>query len=224
LTGLPKRRRISLVETLPLKEDRVAWSIEGRYFENCSCEVVCPCTASFALGADYDRCKVALVFHVDSGEIEGVDVSGLTLCAVADAPKFMHEGGWKLGVLIDEAASDEQAQKLGAVFSGQLGGPMGALAGLVGESLGVERVPMQFSSAGGTHSLSVGDRGHVAVQDVVPFGVEDGQPVRLNGVFHPAGPELTIARSAQDSGLSAFGISVGGAGKSGFSHPFAWAA
>ncbi len=101
---------------------------------------------------------------------------------------------------------------------------MGALAGLVGESLGVERVPMQFASAGGTHSPPVGDRGHVAVQDVVPFGVEDGQPARLIGVFHPAGPELTIARSAQDSGLSAFGISAGGAGKSGFSHPFAWAA
>lgn len=206
------------------EEDRVAWSIEGRYFENCSCEVVCPCTASLALGADYDRCKVALVFHVDTGEIEGVDVSGVTLCAVADTPRFMHEGNWRLGVLIDDGASDQQAEKLGAVFSGQLGGPMGALAGLVGEALGVERLPMEFSSADGQHSLRVGDRGRVAVQDVVPFGVENGQAAQLTGIFHPAGPELTIAKAEDDSSLSAFGIAAGGGGKSGFSHHFAWAA
>ena len=54
----------------------MAWSIEGRYFENCSCDVVCPCTASLALGADNDYCRAALVFHVDSGEVDGVDVSG----------------------------------------------------------------------------------------------------------------------------------------------------
>ena len=64
----------------------------------------------------------------------------------------MHEGNWKLGVLMDEAASDEQAEKLGAVFGGQLGGPMEALGPLVGEQLGVERVPMEFSSENGHHS------------------------------------------------------------------------
>jgi hypothetical protein len=202
----------------------MAWSIEGRYFENCSCEVVCPCTASLALGADYDRCRVVLVFHVDSGEIDGVDVSGLTLAAIGDAPKFMHEGNWRLGVLIDESASDEQAEKLGAVFGGQLGGPMAALAGLIGESLGVERVPMEFSSENGHHSLTVGDRGRAAVQDVVSFGVENGEPARLNGIFHPVGSELTIAKADEDSGIEAFGVTVGGGGKAGFSHAFSWAA
>jgi hypothetical protein len=202
----------------------VSWQIEGRYFENCTCEVVCPCTASLALGADYDRCRVVLVFHVDSGEIEGVDVSGLTLAAVADTPKYMHEGNWRLGVLIDEAASDQQAQKLGAVFSGALGGPMGALAGLVGEQLGVERVPMEFSSSDGHHSLTVGDRGRLAVQDVVSFGVETGEPARLSGIFHPVGSELTIGKAEADSSLRAFDLSLAIGGKAGFSHPFAWAA
>src|SRR5437764_11759240 len=130
----------------------MAWKIEGQYFENCTCEVVCPCTASLALGADYDRCRVVLVFHVDSGDIEGVDVSGLTVAAVGDAPRYMHEGNWRLGVLIDAAAGDEQADKLGAVFSGQLGGPMEALGPLVSEQLGVERIALEFSSEGGRHS------------------------------------------------------------------------
>ena len=42
----------------------MGWKLEGTYFETCSCEVVCPCTASLALGADYDRCRVTLVFNV----------------------------------------------------------------------------------------------------------------------------------------------------------------
>jgi hypothetical protein len=202
----------------------MSWSIEGRYFENCSCEVVCPCTASLALGADNDYCRVALVFHVDSGHVDGVDVGGLTLAVMAESGKYMHEGNWKLGLLIDDSASDEQADKLAAVFAGQLGGPMAALSGLVTEQLGLERVPMDFSESDGRHLLRIEGKGQVAVQDVVPFGVETGQPATLAGVFHPAGSELTIAKAAGDSAVDAFGITFGGGGKSAFSHNFAWSA
>ena len=103
----------------------MAWKIEGQYFENCSCDVPCPCTVSLDLGADRDRCNAFLVFQVESGEVDGVDVSGLTVAAMVDTPKVMSEGNWRLGVLIDDRASDEQAEKLGAVFGGQLGGPDG---------------------------------------------------------------------------------------------------
>ena len=201
----------------------MSWSVEGRYFENCSCDVPCPCTASLALGADYDRCQVVLVFHVDSGEVDGVDVSGLTVAAVGDTPKVMTDGNWRLGVLIDEAASDEQAEKLGGVFSGALGGPMEALAPLIGENLGVERVPMEFSSEGLRHSVTLGDKGHVEIEDVVSFGVETGEPARIVGIFHPVASELTIAK-AGDSRLNAFGLQPALAGQSGFSSAFAWSA
>ena len=80
----------------------MAWSIEGNYFENCSCEVPCPCTVSLDLGADHDRCNAFLVFDIESGEVEGVDVSGLTVAAMGDTPKVMSEGNWRLGVLIDD--------------------------------------------------------------------------------------------------------------------------
>ena len=92
----------------------MAWNLDGSYFETCSCDVVCPCTASLSLGATNDRCNVVLVFNVKSGEVDGTDVSGLTVAAVADTPKVMTDGNWRLGVVIDEAASDEQAEKLGA--------------------------------------------------------------------------------------------------------------
>ena len=199
----------------------MSWKIAGSYFETCSCDVVCPCTASLSLGATNDYCRVVLVFRVQEGEIEGVDVSGLAVAAVADTPKVMTDGNWRLGVFIDEAASDEQAEKLGGVFSGALGGPMEALGPLIGENLGVERATIEVREDGLTHSVKIGDSVDFEIEDVVPFGVDTGRPAQLVGIFHPVGSELTIAHATR-SQIDAFGISY--EGKSAFSHEFAWAA
>jgi hypothetical protein len=200
----------------------MSWKISGSYFETCSCEVICPCTASLSFGATNDYCRVVLVFHIKDGDIEGVDVGGITVAAVAETPKVMTDGNWRLGVFIDSAASDEQTEKLGAVFSGALGGPMEALGPLVGESLGVERAPIEVHEEGTMHSVRIGDAVDFEIEDIVPFGVETGQPAQLTGIFHPAGPELTVAHATR-SRIDAFGIAY--EGKSAFSRSeFAWAA
>ena len=200
----------------------MSWRISGSYFETCSCDVVCPCTASLSMGATHDYCRVVLVFHVKDGEVEGVDVGGLTIAAVAETPQVMTEGNWRLGVFIDSAASDEQAEKLGAVFGGALGGPMEALGPLVGENLGVERAPIEVREDGLLHSVRIGDAVDFEIEDIVPFGVETGKPAQLTGIFHPAGPELTVAHATR-SRIDAFGIAY--EGKAAFSRSeFAWAA
>src|ERR671915_103601 len=183
----------------------MAWNVRGSYFETCSCEFMCPCNFSFDHGATYDRCRVTLVFSIADGEVEGTDVSGLNVAAIADTPKVMSDGNWRLGVFIDEKASDEQAEKLLGVFSGQLGGPMAALAPLIGENLGVERAPIEVHEEGLRHSVRIGDAVDFEVEDVVPFGVESGEPARLVGIFHPAGSEVTIAKATRST-INAFGI------------------
>jgi hypothetical protein len=200
----------------------MAWKLSGTYFETCSCEVVCPCTASLALGADYDRCRVTLVFNIVSGDVDGTAVGGLKVAAVADTPKVMSEGNWRLGVFVDAAASDEQAEKLIAVFGGQLGGPMEALGPLVSENLGVQRATIEVHEDGLRHSVKIGDEIDFEIEDVVSFGVTTGEPARLTGIFHPVGSELTIAKATR-SRINAFGIEY--EGKAGFSSSkFAWAA
>jgi len=200
----------------------MSWNLTGSYFETCSCDVVCPCTASLSHGATQDRCRVVLVFNVKSGEVDGTDVSGVTVAAVADTPKVMSDGNWRLGVVIDEAASDEQAEKLGGVFSGALGGPMEALGPLVGEQLGVERLPIEVVEDGLTHSVRIGDDVDFEIEDIVPFGVDNGEPAKITGIFHPVGSELTISRATR-SKIDVFGIQY--EGKAGFStSEFAWAA
>jgi hypothetical protein len=163
-----------------------------------------------------------LVFNVQSGAVDGTDVSGQTVVAIADTPKVMSEGNWRLGVFIDAAASDEQAEKLGAVFSGALGGPMEALGPLVGENLGVERLPIEVHEDGLKHSIRIGEAVDFEIEDVVPFGVESGEPAKLTGIFHPAGSELTVAHATR-SKIDAFGIQY--EGKAAFSSSqFSWAA
>jgi hypothetical protein len=200
----------------------MAWNLRGSYVETCSCELMCPCNLSFDHGATYDFCWVTLAFDIREGEIEGTDISGLKVVAIADTPKVMTEGNWRLGVFVDERATDEQLGKLVQVFGGQLGGPMAALAPLVGEMLGVERAAIEVDDDGLRHRVRVGDRIEFEIEDIVPFGVETGEPVRFAGMFHPVGSDLTMAE-AKSSRIDAFGIRY--EGKTGLSKSdFSWAA
>jgi hypothetical protein len=200
----------------------MSWNLNGSYFESCSCDVICPCTASLSLPATHDRCRVTLVFHIKEGEVEGVDVGNLNVAAVADTPKVMSEGNWRVGMIIDASASDEQAEKLGAVFSGALGGPMAALGPLLAENLGMQRAPIEVRDDGHHHAVKVGDAVDIEIEDVVPFGIDSGQPARLAGIFHPIGSELTVARATKAK-VDIFGIQY--EGKAAFSSAaFSWAA
>jgi hypothetical protein len=134
----------------------------------------------------------------------------------------MTDGNWRLGMFVDDQATDDQFDKLVQVFGGQLGGPMAALAPLVGEVVGVERAAIEVRDDGLLHSVRVGDSIEFEVEDIVPFGVETGRPVRFDGMFHPAGSNLTMAE-ARHSRINAFGIQY--EGKTGLStSEFSWAA
>ena len=99
---------------------------------------------------------------------------------------------------------------------------MGALGPLVGEMLGVERASFDLKDDGTRHSVRIGDAIDFEIEDIVPFGVEDGRPIRFDGMFHPVGSDLTMAE-AQRSRINAFGIEF--EGKTGLSKSgFAWAA
>ena len=200
----------------------MSWHLKGSYVETCSCDLMCPCSVSLDHGATYDYCRIVLAFAIKDGEIEGTDVSGLNVVAIADTPKVMTEGNWRIGVFVDERASDDQMQKLVGVFGGQLGGPMEGLLPLVGEMLGVERAPIEIVDDGLNHSVRVGDAIDFEIEDIVPFGVQTGRPVRFDGMFHPAGSNLTMAE-AKSSRIDAFGIRY--EGKTGLStSEFSWAA
>lgn len=200
----------------------MSWNVEGTYFENCNCDFACECSVtSFASPASQDRCQVILNYHVAKGEIDGIDVSGHSVSVVADAPGRMLDGNWRVGLLIDDKASKEQADKLAGVFSGAMGGPMASLAPLIGEVLGIEQHPIEYHDSGHKHHVKIGNNIDVEVEDYTPQGLD--QPTQLVNVFHPSNTTLTIARPTE-SRIKAFGMEFHNSGKSAFSAPFRWSA
>jgi hypothetical protein len=111
-----------------------SYTIEGRLLEVCTCNAPCPCPGA-------GTCGSVLGWHVDRGVIEGVDVSGLTLALSILIPGDVLSGNWKAVVYVDDEAGEEQQAALLKVFTGQLGGGIADLAGLIGEVVAVKRVP-----------------------------------------------------------------------------------
>jgi hypothetical protein len=200
----------------------MAWMLEGTYFENCSCDTICPCTWSgLTAKATKDRCKAMLAFHIDRGDIEGVEVSGLSFAMVLDTPPVMADGGWRVGVVLDGAASQDQAAALGRVLGGELGGPPAMLGPLIGEMVGLQSEPAEWRQSDGTLSVRFGEVIDVEVQ---AFRAGDmAEPVQLTNVFHPANTTLTVS-PATKSKVDVFGITFDGTGTSGFNAPYAWSA
>ncbi len=200
----------------------MGWQLEGTYMENCSCEVACPCAASaFAAPATYDRCQALLAFHVDSGEVDGTDVSDRSVAVILDTPKQMTDGNWRVGLILDERADEEQRAKLTSVFAGEQGGPPGMFAALVGEMLGVETAPIEYADDGLHHTLRVGDDIELDIHDFE--SVEEGRPMALEAVGHPAGPRLNLAQGRR-AVINAFGMEIDNTGRNAHSAPFAWQA
>lgn len=128
------------------------WEIYGEYFENCSCDVVCPCEVS-PLGPmqarpDQGHCNVYLAFHLNRGRFGSVDLAGLNVVLAIHTPGPMAEGNWTVAAYLDARASAEQQQALGAIFSGGVGGPLAAVVPLVGTNLGAKAVPIEYHNQG----------------------------------------------------------------------------
>ena len=201
----------------------MAWRLEGAYTENCNCEVVCPCVASaFAAPATYDRCTAVFAWHIESGEVDGTDVSDLSVVLVLDTPRQMLEGNWRVGMFMDDRASEEQAEKLGGIFSGQMGGPLANFVPLISENLGMEVASIEHIDDGLRHRLRVGDAIDVEIEDLVSPVDPDGPLPKLTQTRHPANSDMTPARSLS-ARVQGLGIDFSGEGKSGISTRFSWA-
>ena len=144
----------------------MAYKIEGKLLEVCSCNVLCPCW----IGEDPDggTCDSAMAWHIDTGEIEGVDVSGQTLAMSVHIPgNVLVPASWKAAVFVSDSATDEQHGAILKVFTGQLGGAIADFAALIGEVVSVERVPITFTVDEGKGRLVIGSDGRCPAHAVL---------------------------------------------------------
>src|SRR5579859_2996874 len=145
----------------------MAWQITGDYFENCNCDVVCPClfspnppmTSKPTAGA----CEVAFGFHIDRGRYEATSLDGLNIALIARTPGAMAQGNWSVALYLDARADEQQNQALQAIFTGAAGGPVAALAPLISTMLGAKTVPITFHKEGKRRSIDIPGIMQVAV-------------------------------------------------------------
>jgi hypothetical protein len=153
----------------------MGYDIEGRLLEVCTCNVLCPCWVGE--DPDYKTCDTTIAWAIDSGTVSGTDVTGLTFAVSAHIPRnILEPRSWKAIVFVDDQASDAQQGVLLQLFTGELGGPVADLAGLIGEVVGVERVPITFTVADGKGSLRIGE---TVTADMAPYVGATGKPTTL---------------------------------------------
>jgi hypothetical protein len=130
-----------------------AYLLEGTLLEACSCNVLCPCW----IGEDPDlgECFSFVAYHIDSGQVAGLDVSGHSMVMVTYIPGNVLAGNWETVVLVDDQASPEQRDALVKALTGQLGGPMADFAQLIGTVKGIESVPISHQVQGGVGALAI---------------------------------------------------------------------
>ena len=200
-----------------------AWQVEGQYYENCSCDYVCPCLpGQMAVKPTKGSCTFAMAFHIERGHFGNVPLGGLGFAVVAVTPEEMGKGNWSVGVVVDERASAEQRDAIAGIASGSAGGPMAALGGLVGKFLGVESAPMRFQRDGASWSVKASNKVRVAGHGTMGLN-PDAPPLQLTNTGHPAADTFTLAR-ASDSHVAALGISWSDAsGRNNAQYaPFSW--
>lgn len=199
------------------------WQISGDYFETCSCDYLCPCLPSnLAAAPTKGDCYAALVFHVEDGTFGGTSLSGLSFAVLLHTPGVMGQGNWSVGVITDAAGSPEQQQALVTIASGQAGGPMAPLGGLISNFLGAEAKPIQYQKDGMRRSVSIPGVLEEGLEGV-PSPVKQGEPLYADNTLHPANPRLALAH-ATASHLHAFGLNWDDTSGKNNGHfaPFAW--
>ena len=153
----------------------MAYDIEGRLLEVCTCNVLCPCWVGE--DPDYKTCDTTIAWGIEKGTIDGVNVDGIVFAVSAHIPKnILIPKSWTAVVYVDDRSSEAQQDALIRLFTGQLGGAVADLAGLIGEVVAVERVPITFTVDGGKGRLTLGSQ---VTAEMAPFVGATGNPTTL---------------------------------------------
>jgi hypothetical protein len=200
-----------------------AWSISGEFAEACSCQYLCPCiTSNMAAAATEDHCTFAMTYRIDDGHFDDTRLDGVRFSVIAKSKAVMADGGWIMGLVIDDGASDAQADAITQIAGGQAGGPLAAVKPLVGEFRGVERASITFEQDGIRRSVSIPGVLETTITGV-PSVIASDTALAIDSTAHPANTRLSLAKAAKYV-VSCFGFGWNARSDSNNAHfaPFRW--
>ena len=200
----------------------MAWNVTGQMVEFCSCKMMCPCWFGPETEPDQGWCAGAILYNVEQGQVDGLDVGGTKVVFAAEWPGNFFGGNGKARLYLDENASADQRRELEAVFSGQKGGLFEGLMGaVITEWLPAETARIDVSR-GEKVSINVGEVGRATLQPLVD---SEGRPTTVTGSAAQAAFQSASMQVASSQGTtwsdSAFHTWEG---DSGTLHTFNWSA
>ena len=183
------------------------WRAEGLLFENCSCTAVCPGHIHFSQKCTGDACRGFWAIRFDGGDVEGVELAGVSAVILYETPPVMVEGGWKQAIVVSDGASPEQFRAVEEVLTGARGGPWQILSRFVGTAIPTRSAPIRIEEAPGVRSVTVKGVLRGAVEAI--RGRNRDEPVRFVNIYNQIHDSTqVIARGATecDDGEFVFAI------------------
>ena len=169
------------------------WKIDGDYFEACNCDTICACLVQNP--PPHGRCDAALAFHINAGSYGQTSLKGQNAVIVVSfpGPGKMLDGNWTAALYVDDKASTDQREGLSSIFSGQAGGPMQLVSGLISNFLGVKTAPIAFTMDGNKRRLTIPDVLEIDIEALT--GQDGNEPLWVTNAAHPVSSKLSLARS-----------------------------
>jgi hypothetical protein len=190
----------------PVKQEKKAvYSLAGTLLEVCSCGVLCPCW----VGEDPDggECFSFLSHSFNTGQIDGIDVSGLSMVSVVHIPgNVLTPKSWKMALFVSDRATPDQKDAIVRAYTGQLGGPLADLAGLVGEVVSIDSAKIEHNVVDGKGTLRIPG---ILEAEMAPYRSGDGTITTLrDSIFStvPGSPAWVGKASHQKVDLPQLGF------------------
>jgi hypothetical protein len=167
----------------------MAYRIAGTYVASCNCAPICPCPVDSTPTGPNGECRGLLIFDVRNGSLDDTDLGGVSFALFNHFPSNLSAGGWTVGIVVGEEASDEQAQAVERIISGEEGGPFGEFKPLIGEYTGMQRGRVTAEEKSGSVA-GIGDF------QFEPFTGPDGSPTKVKAAMFGFAPEYTIGKGS----------------------------
>lgn len=199
------------------------WHLKGDYFENCTCDLLCPCILTKGRAQPTQGyCGVVLAYHIEEGHYGQLRLDGLNFAIAYYTPGPMANQQGKLAVYIDERADAAQRRALASITRGEAGGRAAILPRVVTPEnfLGIRYVPIAFEKEGQRRRVIIAGIADMTVHGVI--GDDRQGPIWLENVAHPVADRLAIAVAGEHSTYCDYGFIWDNSGKNGHYASFDW--
>jgi len=176
--------------------EKKEWRIQGDFLMSCNCDVWCPCVLSLGkANPTYTRCLSWWGIHCEKGYFGDVVLDGLTTALMLETPGPLAEGGWTLGIYLDEKGNPEAHKALTSIFRGQAGGTISWFSIMIENYLGSKVVPITFETREEGWYLGIPKIIDGAVSPVI--GADGKTPVMAANTEYWASADVIVSRGTK---------------------------